>query len=210
MNTQLFLNRTIDTINQRARSRESVSLEGLQRETNRLLRQLVIEQQIQGREREFEARTFNKRPPSCPSNLGRLFAFHDSATNAGDDAAREWARRKLVERQADAPDIETYRRIGEACARPDVFDRRLADRYVSAMEDQGNDALERFLAEAVASKDVNACVAAFLLAHGSEEGTRSRWVRLVLNAMTDFPDAALRAMRGIGAELVAQEEGAAR
>ena len=210
MNTQLFLNRTIDTINQRARSRESVSLEGLQRETNRLLRQLVIEQQIQGRRREFESMAFGWFVDRPLSPLEKLLAFHEFATNSGDEAAREWARRKLVESREEIANPATLRQIDDACSRPDVFDRRLADRYVAAMEDQDNDALERFLVEAVASKDVNACVAAFLLAHGSEEGTRSRWVRLVLNAMTDFPDAALRAMRAIGAELIAQQEGAAR
>ena len=50
---RVFLDRLVEASELRKRSRDHLSLEGLQRETNRLLRQTLVEQQLQNRAGEF-------------------------------------------------------------------------------------------------------------------------------------------------------------
>jgi len=48
-----FLDRLVEADKARKKSKETLSIEGLQRETNRLLRQHLLEQQLQARGTEF-------------------------------------------------------------------------------------------------------------------------------------------------------------
>ena len=209
---RIFLDRLVETANQRRKARESMSLESLQRETNRMLRQLVVEGQVGSRAGEFEAKTF-RRPvaggDAAPS-LDSLLAFHEQATLGGDEAAREWTRRQLEAFRVKILNPDDQRRIDLACDRPEVVNPRIAARYLEAMKPETPDNLERFVTESIESKDANACAAAFLLARSSEEGTRARWVRLVLNSLGEFPDAAIQSLRAYEAEVKSEEIAAAR
>src|SRR5438270_9763089 len=91
---RVFLDRLVEAGDARRKALESLSIEGLQRETNRLLRLNLMEQQLQARAGEFEGKAF-LRPVSGgqPSpTLEGLLGFHRLATDAGDDVAVEWAR----------------------------------------------------------------------------------------------------------------------
>jgi len=200
-----FLDRLVEAHDARRRARESPSLESLQRETNRLLRQSLIEQQIITRASEFEGRTSlrgmtgGKPAPT----LGSLLAFHESATQAADEAAREWARRQLEAFRPLAPDPDDQRRIDLACDRPDAVNPGVVAQYVEALSDADTATLERFVTEAIEGRDASACVAAFQAARTDPAGPVSRPVRLVLQGVGDFPDAALEALRA--AEVRARE-----
>jgi hypothetical protein len=209
---RVFLDRLVEASHARQRSREQVSLEGLQRETNRLLRLTLVEQQLQTRAREFEAKTFVRRLPGgtpAPS-LDSLLSFHESATNGGDDAAVEWSRRQLEEMRPRVADPADLRRIDMACDRPDVVNPRIVATYLDSLAALEPAETETFADRAVESGDANACVAAFLLARGAEGGTAVKWVRTLLNSLGAFPDAALSTLRTIEAEARADETEAAR
>ncbi|MBX6316354.1 MAG: hypothetical protein IRY99_26100, partial [Isosphaeraceae bacterium] len=192
-----FLDRLVEVSEARQKARERQTLESLQRETNRLLRLGLIEQQIVHRAAEFEARSF-RRPLAggqpAPTLEG-LLAFHEAATQAGDDAAREWARRQLERLRPSTSDPDDQRRIDEACDRPDQVNPRTVIRYLEALRDRSADERERFVAEAIAASDASACAAAFALAREAPEGAALRWVRAVLDGLKSFPDAALTALR---------------
>src|SRR5262249_35207401 len=81
---RLFLDRLIETSSARARARDHMSTEALERETNRLLRLALVEQQLQTRAREFEAKTYVRMMPSGQTvpTLESLFSFHETATHA--------------------------------------------------------------------------------------------------------------------------------
>ncbi len=193
-----FLDRIVEVGEARKRSREGQSIESLQRETNRLLRQTVIEQQLINRAYEFESRSFT-RPmtggPPAPT-LDSLLSFHESARLEGDDAAMEWARRQLESLRSRVTSEEDHRKIDLACDRPDRINVRIIDRYVDAMRGRGHEELEVFVAQSLEARDANACAAAFLLAKEAPEGLAARWVRDLLDGLNDFPDAALEAVRG--------------
>ncbi len=207
-----FADRLIEASNARKRAREHMSLEGLQRETNRLLRDGLLEQQLTTRAAEFEGRAF-VRPVSggTPSpTLPSLLAFHESAVNAGDDTAREWGRRQLEAIRPRLVNTEDLGKLDRACDRPDQVNPRIVSTYVDAM--QGRDAadLETFVAHSIEGRDANACMAAFLLARQAPEGLALRWVRSTLNGLNEFPDAALASLRAWEAEARREEADAAR
>ena len=68
--SRAFLDRLIEASERRKLAAERTSLEGLQRETNRLLRQSLIEQQLQSRAGEFEGRGFVR--PALGGSPARL------------------------------------------------------------------------------------------------------------------------------------------
>ena len=199
--SRAFLDRLVEAGQRRRLAAERQSLEGLQRETNRLLRSVLIEQQIQVREGEFESRAF-VRPVAggqpAPT-LESLLSFHSQATLAGDDTAAEWARRQLEAQRPLATDADVQRRIDLATDRPDRVNPSLISAYVEAMRGQSLDEMERFVAESVAAKDANACMAAFVLAREEADGIRLRWVRQLLDGIDDFPDSALNTLRAVEA-----------
>ncbi len=199
---RVFLDRLVEASESRKVANDRTSLEGLQRETNRLLRSVLVEQQIQVRGPEFESRAF-VRPVAggqpAPT-LDRLLSFHQTATMAGDDAGVEWARRQLESYRPVVSNPDDHRRIDLATDRPDRVNPRLVETYVGAMADQPPDQLERFVSESIAEKDANACMAAFIMARESPEGSRLRWVRLVLEGVNSFPDAALTTLRELEVE----------
>ena len=207
-----FLDRLIEASNARKRARETMGLEGLQRETNRLLRQGLIEQQLATRAAEFEGRAF-VRPvhggPPAPT-LPSLLAFHETAAQAGDESAQEWARRQLEGFRGRVADPEDRHKIDRACDRPDLVNPRIVATYVDSM--QGRDAaeLETFVAHALEGRDASACAAAFVLARQAPEGLALRWVRSALNGLGEFPDAALASLRAWEAEARRGEADAAR
>jgi len=194
---RVFLDRLVVASENRKLANERTSLEGLQRETNRLLRSVLIEQQIQVRQPEFESRVF-VRPVGggqpAPT-LDGLLSFHESVSLAGDDAGAEWARRQLESYRAIVTDPDHHRLIDTATDRPDRVNPRIVETYIEAMKDRGVEPLERFVAESIAAKDANACMAAFIMAREASEGSRLRWVRLVLEGLNSFPDSALTTLR---------------
>ncbi len=192
----------------RAMARESQSLDSLQRETNRLLRQVVLEQQIAHRTAEFEGRAFVKSGPSgqpAPS-IERLLGLHVWSTQAGDEAAREWARRQLEAIRPLAFSPEEQRRIDLACDRADQINPRIVATYVEVMKDGPAEELEAFVTQAIAERDANACVAAFSLAREAPEGAYAAWVRKVLDGLREFPDAALNTLRTLEADALANDQ----
>ena len=194
---RVFLDRIIEASEGRKLAIERSSLEGLQRETNRLLRSVLVEQQIQVRKTEFEGRAF-VRPvvggQPAPT-LDSLLSFHQSASLAGDDAGTEWARRQLEGYRPVVSNPDDHRRIDLATDRPDRVNPRLVESYVEAMAGRDHEELERFVSESIVAKDANACMAAFVMAREAPEGSRLRWVRLVLEGVNSFPDGAIGALR---------------
>jgi hypothetical protein len=204
--SRAFLDRLIEASERRKLAAERTSLEGLQRETNRLLRSVLVEQQIQVRREEFETKTF-VRPVAggqpAPT-LDGLLSFQSHATLAGDDAAVEWGRRQLEAYRPLVRNPEDHRRIDLATDRPDRVNPRLVSAYVDAMQDQPTEEMERFVSESVASRDANACMAAFVMAREVADGIRLRWVRQVLEGIEEFPDTALTTLRAL--EATARDE----
>lgn len=207
-----FSDRLMQAAEQRKRSSQNQTAEALQRETNRLLRRTLVEQQIVNRTLEFEGRTF-VRPLAggVPApTLESLLSFHAEAEHAGDDAAQEWARRQLEGLRPQSASSEEIQRIDAACERPDRVQPRMVARYVEALTDAPTEELERFVDEAIGSGDASACCAAFVLAREAPVGEAARWVRLVLESLGTFPDAALGTLRAWDAEACRQETESAR
>jgi hypothetical protein len=208
---KVFLNRLVEASEALARARRSQSMEELQRDTNRLLRDVLIEQQLQNRVVEFEGKTF-LRPmhggPATPT-LDSLLAFHRQVDQAGDEAAKEWARRQLEGMRPKVVEPEDQRRIDLACDRPDRLNPRIVERYVEVMEAAPVEALESFVAESLADRDANACAAAFVLARQAPGGTSVRWVRQVLEGLNQFPETSLQALRTWEAEARREDADAA-
>ncbi len=207
-----FLDRLVEAGADRAKAKEALSLEGLQRETNRLLRQSLVEQQLGARSAEFEGRAF-LRPISggTPApTLDGLLAFHRLASDSGDEVAQEWGRRQLEGFRNRVLNDDDARKIDLACDRPDRVNLRLVGVYVESLKGRGADDLDTFVARAVADRDANACIAAFVLAREEPEGTAKRWVRQVLASLAEFPDPALSTLRTLEAEARAGESEAAR
>ena len=199
---RVFLDRVVEASNLRKRTREQLSLEGLQRETNRLLRLSLVEQQLVNRAREFEGKTYVRSMSGgqpAPT-LDSLLAFHETATHAGDEPAREWARRMLEGMRTRVVDAADQRKLDLACERPDAVNPRLVASYMEAMRECDWGEMETFVTEALDGRDANACVAAFLLAREAPAGIAARWVRDVLNGLNQFPDAALETVRSVEAE----------
>jgi hypothetical protein len=209
---RVFLDRLVEADKARKKAKESLSIEGLQRETNRLLRQHLVEQQLQARASEFEGKTF-LRPIAggAPSpTLDSLFAFHRLASDSGDEVALEWSRRQLEAFRNRVFNEDDVRRIDLATDRPDRVNPRIVDAYVEALRARSADELETFVEKAVEGGDSNACIAAFVLARQDPQGPALRWVRKVLSALPEFPDAALTTLRGLEAEARAGEAEASR
>ncbi len=209
---RVFLDRLVEADRARKTARESLSVEGLQRETNRLLRLNLIEQQLQARAGEFEGRVF-LRPVAggLPSpTLDGLLGFHKLATDSGDEVAQEWARRQLEGFRNRAFDDESRRKIDLATDQPDRVNPRIVDAYVEALDGRGAEELETFTDRATAEGDANACIAAFVLARREPEGPSARWVRKVLASLPDFPDPAISTLRTLEAEARAGEAEASR
>ncbi len=209
---RVFLDRLVEAAEARKRSREQMSLEGLQRETNRLLRLSLVEQQLQTRAQEFEGKTYVRRMPGgqpAPT-LDSLLAFHQTASLGGDEAAVEWTRRQLEIQRPRVADAEDQRRIDLACDRPDSVNPRLVAAYLEAISAGDPAEVERFASNAVESSDANACVAAFLLARAEPSATAVRWVRDLLNSLSAFPAAALETLRAVEAETRGEDVEAAR
>ena len=204
--SRAFLDRLIEASDRRRLAADRTSLDGLQRETNRLLRSVLVEQQIPVRQAEFEART-HVRPVAGgqPSpTIETLLAFQSHAGLAGDDAAAEWGRRQLEAFRPLAVNPEDQRRIDLATDRADRVNPRLVAAYVDAMQDQPPEEMERFVGESVAARDANACMAAFVMAREVSDGIRLRWVRQVLEGIEEFPDSALTTLRAL--EATARDE----
>lgn len=209
---RVFLDRLVETSETRRRARGIQSLESLQRENNRLLRQMLIEQQLLNRAAEFEGKAF-VRPiqGGAPApTLESLLLFHESSRQAGDDAAVEWARRQLEAIRPRTVDPNDLHKIDVATDRPDRVNGRIVMRYAEALRGQSNEQIEAFVHEAVESADANACVAAFLLAREASEGISLRWVRETLDGLARFPDSALETLRSREAEARQSDAEAAR
>jgi hypothetical protein len=207
-----YLDRLVEADQAKKKSRETLSIEGLQRETNKLLRQHLVEQQLQARVSEFEGKTYS-RPIAggVPSpNLDSLLSFHRMAGDSGDEVAVEWSRRQLEGFRNRVFNQDDLRKIDLATDRPDRVNPRIVDVYVEAMKGRSSEDLGTFVEKAVGEGDSNACIAAFVLARQEPEGPRSRWVRNLLSSLAEFPDAALSTLRGLEAEARASEAEAAR
>jgi hypothetical protein len=207
-----FLDRLVQAAEARTAARAAAPLEALQRESNRLLRQLLIEQQLVHRTTEFEGRAFVRPLPggSPAPTLESLLAFHEQAVQAGDEAAQEWVRRQLEGIRNRVPSPEDQRRIDAACERPDQVNPAIVARYVEALQTREDGERETFVRHAIEDQDANACCAAFVLARQTSEAVHARWVRLLLDGVKEFPDAALTTLRAWESEARRQESEAAR
>ncbi len=197
-----FLDRLIEATDARHHARVNASLEALQRETNRLLQESVVEMRLVARAPEFEARTF-VRPMTggVPApTLDTLLALARSSGNAGDDVALEWSRRQLEAIRSQCVEPADQRRIDLANDRPDVVNTRLVETYVAALDGQPADAVNTFIERSIESGDANACVAAFVLARqipvDTDDPIAARAPRQVLSNLNRFPEAALTTLRG--------------
>lgn len=193
------LDRFAETRRARERNRTAASLESLQRETNRLLRLSLVEQQIVNREPEFEGRAF-VRPLTGGSpapTLDSLLSLHERAEIDGDEAAREWARRQLEAMRPRVVNPEDQLRIERATDRPDRVSPVLVRKYVEVFETLDTEAREQFVAQAIEAADSTALCAAFAAAReiASEEGLEPRWARNLADAMDRLPDSALAALQ---------------
>ncbi len=213
---RVFLDRLIEATDTRKKARDSASLETLQRETNRLLRQSLIEAQLVARSAEFESKTFSKPMVGgvAAPTLDGLLTLARSSGEAGDDVAQEWSRRRLEAFRPLVHEPGDLRRIDLACDRPDVVNTRLVETYLGALEGQPIDALTTFIDRSTESGDANACVASFLLIrrfdpHG-DDLANARATRKVLTGLTQFPDAALATLRAWEADARAGEAEAAQ
>lgn len=209
---RVFLDRLVEACNARKRALDHLSLEGLQRETNRLLRMTLIEQQLQTRIREFEGRTHTRSMPggmTAPS-LESLLSFHHTASQAGDEAAVEWGRRQLEAIRPRVMEQADLRKIDQACDRPDAVNPRIVSVYLEALKTADSDSLETFVTNALEGRDANACVASFLFAREQEPGSSLRWVRNVLNGLGAFPEVSLTTLRTLEAEARGADFEAAR
>lgn len=207
-----LLDRLGQVVEDRKKAATNPSREFLQSETNRLLRLSLLEQQLASRSGEFEARTF-VRPLSggTPApTLDTLVSFHDRATGDGDDAAREWARRRLEEMRPRVQEAEALLRIDAACERPENVSLRAVEQYIRNLTDAPTEALERFVAEALTNRDASACCAAFALARGAAAGTAARWIRDLVEGLEAFPSAALEQLGSWEAEARTKEQAAVR
>lgn len=208
----LLVERLAQVAESRRRQALSPSLEALQRETNRLLRDVLVEQQIVARAPEFEARAY-ARPMAggAPApTLQGLLAFHGLAGEASDEPAREWARRQLEALRPRLAEPDDHRRLDAACDRPDRVNPRAVSRYLEALAGGDADDLEAFAAHALDGADASACCAAFALAREAPEGVAARWVRRVLDGLPSFPDAAIKALQAWEAEARLGDAEAAR
>ena len=136
-----FLDRLVEADKARKKSKESLSIEGLQRETNRLLRQHLLEQQLQARGAEFEGKTF-LRPITggVPSpTLDSLLSMHRMASDSGDEVALEWSRRQLEGFRNRVFNQDDVRKIDLATDRPDCVNPRIVDVYVEALKGRSAD-----------------------------------------------------------------------
>ena len=197
-----LLDRLIETTAARRVARENASLEALQRETNRLLRDSVVEMRLVVRAAEFEAKTF-VRPMTggTPApTLDGLLALARSSGEAGDEVAQEWSRRHLEAIRPQVTEASDLRRIDLATDRPDVVNTRLVESYLAALDGQPPEALRTFLHQAIESGDANACVTAFALIRqfpaASDDPFAVEATRHVLTNLSRFPDAALTTLRG--------------
>ena len=209
---RVFIDRLIEADRTRKQAKEALSIEGLQRETNRLLRQHLVEQQLQARASEFEGKTYVRAVVGgvAAPTLAGLLGFHRSASDSGDEVALEWTRRQLEGFRNRVFNDDDRRRIDLATDRPDRVNPRLVDAYVDAMQGRPAEELETFAERATGDGDANACIAAFVLARRAPEGPGARWVRKVLAALPEFPDAALTTLRSLEADARASEAAAAR
>lgn len=194
---RIFLNRLTQVAEARARARETSPLDVLQRETNQLLRMVLTEQQIVNRAREFEERAYVRpiQGGMAVPTLEGLLRFHDQTTQSGDEVGREWTRRQLEAFRARTTNPEDLKRIDDACDRPEQVNAAIVARYVEALANVEAAGLERFVKEAIESRDANACCAAFLLAREAPVDLDARWARQVLDGVGVFPDASLAALR---------------
>ena len=197
-----FLDRLIETSAARKQARENASLESLQRETNRLLRESIVETRLVARAAEFEAKTF-ARPMTGGSpapTLDGLLALARSSGEAGDEVASEWSRRQLEAIRGRVTEASDLRRIDLATDRPDVVNTRLVESYLAALDGQPPEALRTFIHQSIESGDANACVAAFALVRQfpatSDDPSEVEATRHVLTNLSRFPDAALTTLRG--------------
>lgn len=210
--SRIFPDRLSRAAADRASSRESLPMESLLRETNKLLRDMVNEQRLAQRTPEFEARAYVR--PTTPggqpvATTASLLEFHNWATQAGDEPAREWARRQLEKLRPLVVSPDDHRRIDLACDRPDRVNPRLVGAYVEAMKGQPTDELEAFVEHAIAERDANACVSAYLIARETPDPADHRWVRSLLDGLAQFPDAALNTVREIEADASREDQRAA-
>ncbi|WP_435010931.1 hypothetical protein P12x_002221 [Tundrisphaera lichenicola] len=210
--SRLFLDRLIDATEARRKARETLSIEGLQRETNRLLRLNLMEQQLQARAPEFEGRAYTRPVTGGPPgpSLDGLLGFQRMAVDSGDEVAVEWGLRQLEGFRNRVVSPEDSRKIDLATDRPDRVNPRLIDAYCESLRDRGEDELETFVERARQEGDTNACIASFVMARQAPEGPRLRWVRKVLSGLAEFPDPALATLRSLEAEARAGDSEAAQ
>jgi hypothetical protein len=208
----VLADRVASTLHRRRADAARPSFGTLQRETNQLLRQNLLEQQLTSRSAEFQARAY-LRPlgggAPAPS-LESLLAFAAGAEAGADEPAREWARRQLESFRSFVHTDDDLRRLDAACDRPEQVNPRTVTRYLASLAEATAEELERFASEAVASRDASAGVAAALLARSLTTADESpAWVQSLLDGLDSLPSPALEAISShIEAERAVRAESA--
>lgn len=194
---KLFRDRLAEVALKREESRKHRSIEDLQRETNLLLRQTLLEQQIQNRLVEFEGQTYVRPLAGGPpaTSLGSLLRFHETARLSGDEAAMEWGRRQLEGMRSRIFSDEERSLIDQACDRPDRINSRIIQAHLERLEKASVDEMEAFVTQALDTRDVNSCIALFVSARKNPADALPSWARRTLQNLDLFPDAALTTLR---------------
>ena len=147
----------------RKAARENASLDTLQRETNRLLRQALIEQQIVTRAGK------SKAAPMCgrwraASRRRRSTACSPSTTTPPRPAMTQPRIGPAASSKACGPSFpraEDQHRVDLACDRPDRVNPVLVARYLEALQEAAPETLDGFVAQAIETRNADAYCAAF-------------------------------------------------
>ena len=188
----------------------------LARESNGLLRSLVIEQQIANRRGEFEARGFSKRPGGGPTDKPApmpdgLLSFLETAGMSGDEAGVEWARRTLAANRHLVFDDATRERVEAAVVRPGEIDPGAIARNLEHIEKNGPIADPgKVLDNCLAVNDLNGAVAIVASIAGGLDLPGGTGATEVMTRCHALPAAALDALRRIDGERVEAARAQAR
>lgn len=185
----------------RDRANASPAPDALQRETVRLLRELVVEQQMTTRKAEFEGRAFARRSTTAAPapTIASVLAFHKRSVEANDDAAVEWSRRQLEALRPLTIDPAELHKIDVATMRPGSPVPHLAETMVERLKaDPWR--IEGFVNEvtkAGAGGDATAALAAGMLAREAFEAAEGNgaavpaWAGDFAAKLAGLPTAAL-------------------
>lgn len=179
-----------------AANRRNGGLEGAQRETNRLLNRVLIEQRITNQAGDYEAHARNADPHRAGDDgpsLQTLLSIHADARRGDDDAHAEWARRRLQTARRQTFEPQALEAIDRALESPDEVSDPAVARHLQSLEATDAEGRASFAKQATESRAASGLVATFLATqHVAASGTPESWTTDFLAGMPDvFPEAAV-------------------